>query len=371
MGILGNPVLLGSSLKQSGGMVSVNAKFEVDIPLVQSGSGDPSTTNIRPIKGYSRLLLYYSGRNLIKYPYDSGSPFSSNNVTFTVNADGTVSTSGQSTGTARYHLSYRYSVSYYLPVGQYKLTGCPSGGSSTTYYMWVNGGGMDNDAIDTGDGVTFTVTDSSVGIGVGIDILSGTYGNGLVFSPMIVPAGADDTFVTPKELQIIPYSWTSSGLIASGTLDILTGKLTVTRLAYSFDGTETAWASQSSGSNRFFRFTVSGITTTSSLARACSHYPNATVTSSQTTVGYYAYTTSGGSNAWLQFRPNLTDIPDLASWKTFLANQAANDTPVTCYFTPTAATRPVIQLTPAGIEVTPGDNRIWTDAGAITLNLSK
>jgi len=41
------------------------------ISAVQSGSGDPSPSNVRSISGFTGLNLYRQGKNLYKYPYDS------------------------------------------------------------------------------------------------------------------------------------------------------------------------------------------------------------------------------------------------------------------------------------------------------------
>ena len=371
MGILGNPVLLGSPpLKQAGmSMASVNAEFKADIALTQAGSGDPSTSNIRPITGWSGLNLRYSGRNLV--PYLGGqSPTTDSGVTVTPNADGTYSLSGISELMHTHTISDKNNTALKLPVGTYKLSGCPAGGAMATgYWLQVNGGGITGNRVDTGDGATIEVTDPSAGIGVAIGIGYGVDTTGLTFSPMLVPDGADETFVTPKGLTVYQYDWSNTaGEIAAGTLDILTGLLTVTQLFLQFDGTET-WSVQSTGANRFYRYINYGITTRNTLARGCSHYPNASVVASTTAQGYYAYTASGGVNSWIQFRPDVSTISDGTAWKNFLAAQAANGTPVTCYFTP--VTPLTYQLTPGHIAVTPGDNYIWTDTGPVTLNLSK
>lgn len=373
MGILGNPVLLGSPpLKQTGvSMASVNAEYTAAIALTQAGSGDPSPTNIRPITGWSGLNLRYSGRNLAPY-LGNQSPSTDAGVTVTPNADGTYSLSGTSEFMHAHTISDKDNTSLKLPAGTYKLSGCPADGAMVTgYWLQASGGGMSGTRVDTGEGATIEVTDPSAGIGVAIGIGYGVDTTGLTFAPMLVPEGADETFVTPKGLTVYQYDWSSqAGEIAAGTLDILTGVLTVTQLFLRFNGTEN-WSVQATGANRFYRYIKSGITTTNLLARACSHYPNASVTSGSTAQGYYAYTASGGVNSWIQFRPDVSVITDGTAWKNFLAAQAANGTPVTCYFTPRDTAIPTYQLTPGRIAVTPGDNSIWTDAGPITLNLNK
>lgn len=69
----------------------------------------------------------------------------------------------------------------------------------------------------------------------------------------------------------------------------------------------------------------------------------------------------------LQFRPNLTDIPDLAAWKTYLAAQAEAGTPVTCYFRIPPEARSSVSLTPLQLQALTGANSLWADCGNLTV----
>lgn len=69
--------------------------------------------------------------NLIPYPYAYPTDYTNNGVTFTVNSDGTITANGTATGgNALYYLSSLYTVK--TPEKSY-LSGCPSGGGSTTF----------------------------------------------------------------------------------------------------------------------------------------------------------------------------------------------------------------------------------------------
>ena len=57
----------------------------VDIEPVQSGTGDPSPSNIRPISGWSAVKVTRTGKNLLPMEIQSGSY--GNGVTITVNPD--------------------------------------------------------------------------------------------------------------------------------------------------------------------------------------------------------------------------------------------------------------------------------------------
>lgn len=69
-------------------------------------------------------------------------------IKFVINNDGTITVNGNpptsSTGI------YQYVT---LPAGTYKMSGCPSGGSNTKYYMEI----ASKDVVDYGEGATFTL----------------------------------------------------------------------------------------------------------------------------------------------------------------------------------------------------------------------
>ena len=121
------------------------------------------------------------------------------------------------------------------------------------------------------------------------------------------------------------------GEIYGGVLDVASSTLTIDRVGYVFDGTEN-WQQYWSAPNRCFRLIKSGMQVASISTRASSHFLNVPVTSGSTVVGYFAYNGTA-SNVFIQFRPNLTDIPDLASWKAWLAAQYQAGTPLTCWHT--------------------------------------
>lgn len=117
-----------------------------------------------------------------------------NGVTFTVNNDQTITVNGTNTGT-----STALFVINDIPLQSgiaYTLSGCPSGGSSATYYI----GSLDTTnwqefTTDTGNGGTATLNEPKT-IRFRIGIRSGVTVNNLVFKPMLRRAEiTDDTFV--------------------------------------------------------------------------------------------------------------------------------------------------------------------------------
>ena len=181
--------------------------------------------------------------------------------------------------------------------------------------------------------------------------ISGRDSVDLVLSPT---ASAEDGRTISVQLPETVYG---------GTLDVLTGTLTVDRKGHVFNGTE-SWGQFWSAPHRCFRLVVSGTQVRSLINRASSHFANVSVTSGTTAVGYYAYNGTA-SAVYVQFRPNLTDIPDLSSWKAWLAAQHQAGTPLTCWHT--IAVPKVFQLSPRMVTALKGQNNIWADCGDVTV----
>lgn len=162
-------------------------------------------------------LVDAGAKNLLKI---TGTSQTIRNVTFTVNDDGTVTVDGtnNTTSTAAFYLNV-------LPADTApnyngcRLTGCPQGGSTSTYRLAVqlNSGSYTTYASDTGDGATIRNVPSS-DCRVGIFIYPGATVNDLIFKPMICTAedhAASDAFVpytpTLRELYEMVLALQSGG----------------------------------------------------------------------------------------------------------------------------------------------------------------
>lgn len=115
-----------------------------------------------------------------------------NGVTFTVNADGSVTCNGTASGVIYFKFNSRFT----LPVGEFVLTGCPTGGDENTTYkilIYVNDVWRIN---DKGSGANFTLTETAK-VSVHIAIYSGYTCNNLTFYPMIRLATIEDDTYEP------------------------------------------------------------------------------------------------------------------------------------------------------------------------------
>lgn len=155
-----------------------------------------------------------NGINLVPWPYYrdavSGSPYTSNGVTWTLNADGSVTAKGTATANSWYHCAANYDPTnvngaYCIPAGTYTVTGCPAGGSSSTYYININlydsttGATSVGSYNDYGSGNTFSITTQKY-VRIQIGIMSGMAcpSAGYTFYPMLENGGVAHKFVSPK-----------------------------------------------------------------------------------------------------------------------------------------------------------------------------
>lgn len=147
-------------------------------------------------------------KNLIPYPYKE-TTHTKNGITFTDNGDGTVTANGTATADSNFDIASSGDNYFRLPIGRYILSGCPSGGGSSTYWVHIayNDGTYHRDAYDYGDGSVFTRS-VVANTGLSIYIKSGVTVNNLTFKPML--RLAEDTDNTYQ-----PYAMTNRELTES------------------------------------------------------------------------------------------------------------------------------------------------------------
>lgn len=124
-----------------------------------------------------------------------------NGVTFTVDKDAgtiTVSADGTQTTNTFFYLVRNDDDFRSKIIGKkIVLSGCPSGGSGSTYRLrcWHYDG--NSIASDLGDGASFTFTNTSENYDVSIQIFAGAVCDNIVFKPMIRDAKISDSTFTP------------------------------------------------------------------------------------------------------------------------------------------------------------------------------
>ena len=145
-------------------------------PMLEIGN---TATDYEPY-GY-KIPLVNTGKNLIPYPYINTTQ-TVNGITFTDNGDGSITVNGTATAEIVYMLSMKSNG--IVGSGTYFLTGCPSGGSATTYMIQNQVDGVwTNPNYDIGEGKIINVQSSITQIA--IVIKTNTTVNNLVFKPML------------------------------------------------------------------------------------------------------------------------------------------------------------------------------------------
>lgn len=133
-----------------------------------------------------------------------------NGVTFTKNDDGTYIVSGQAQNT----VAFAFQKTVPIKAGRYKLCGCPSGGSSTTYHIEYNASPADQRDLGNGAIVKFSSdTTTHFYIVISKDAII----NNLVFKPMLT------TNLQATYNDFVPYTGTT-GKLNSDVAEIVNGK---------------------------------------------------------------------------------------------------------------------------------------------------
>lgn len=137
-----------------------------------------------------------TGKNLL--PNDLATK-TINGITITKNNDGTYKVNG----TATSDVSEAICNNFISMSGTWRMLGCPSGGSSSTYMLsaYVDYWGAGSPNIDTGSGTNITYTGN---VKVRFYIKSGTTCNNLIFKPMLTT----DTSTTINNWE--PYTYGAS-----------------------------------------------------------------------------------------------------------------------------------------------------------------
>lgn len=332
---------------------------------VQSGSGDPSPDNVRPISGRTAVTVTRCGKNLLK---NSAVTTTANGITYTVNADGSIVCNGTSVDSA-----FTFLISNEkLPAGNYILSGCPAGGSSSgdgAYRLQADitmPDGKTMHVSDHGDGASFTLEETPKAMYVFTVMAKNGTHNNLTFKPMIRQASEVNDAYQPYRGDA--YTFVLGDAVYGGTMDLSTGELTVDKKGITLDGSED-WTMVSAATNGLaYYYCNIGLANTINADRntqKCSHYAYGEVVSWNSIQDKFRiYTPDGGSHVRLSIRPDIAKYPTLDLWKAFLAGQSVT---VVCELT-----EPVtVQLSPVEIAALEGLNTVYSTGDGMELTYNK
>lgn len=115
--------------------------------------------------------------------------YTTNGITFTKNNDGSIVANGTATANARYAFVSEGGPRENIKAGTYRVTGCPTGGSTNTYEIIIGITGV-GEKYEYGNGINITISSDTTYYFV-IFIRKGQTVSNLVFKPMIV-SGTED-----------------------------------------------------------------------------------------------------------------------------------------------------------------------------------
>lgn len=239
MGVVNNEIKIGKIY------ASVNELTKVELPKVYSSIAAITALDLPTVKEKADNAVLWSerkgyvGKNRIKNI--SSASTEKNGITFTVNSDNSITVSGTAGAQTDFTVYDIVANSVDKDAslknsGKYILSGCPAGGSESTYFMqWYKYNGVDT-LKDTGSGVEVNTSPYTAATydNVTIRIMNGTViSSPITFYPMIRKTSISDSTYEPYIK--------SNEELASAKLDTATLK-TVTTSAADFSAFKTAIA---------------------------------------------------------------------------------------------------------------------------------
>ena len=362
----------GTLIHITDALASPMQKCEVTIEPLQSGSGDPSPTNVRPITGWTGATIYHRGKNLLNAVSENILRYSSSYGNYTF-ADGVVTITGktlmgfkcQVKPNTTYTVAYRKSNTVdQVAVRVREFSQEPTGWESTGFIeQSVN----TNHTVNNDIGARFTTTAQTTWLIVAI-YRSGAPSETLTVSKWSLVLGEHyyiDVIESyePYNGTTYPISWqTEAGTVYGGTLDVVNGTLKSTIKKDTWNNNSTIELANTG--TYCCRFRLRGGTAvnppvpfTRERAEELGWHCNMAVFADTWDVdGKYAYTTSNSSGSAIRFFScPKTYASTVAELKAKLA-----ETPIeiVCYASSTE-----YALTPQEISTLAGENNIWADAG--------
>ena len=155
--------------------------------------------------------------NFIRFPYYETN-HTEKDVQWTVDENGIITANGLASGRSQFHITHSSQSTKFLEVGKtYHFSGCPDGGSNSTYritfttYKVIDGTvtALQTVGIANSLGSSLTITEEYDGLLIYIDVFQGHNAQNLKFEPMIVLG-------TTKPERFKPYS---QGKVTRAELD--------------------------------------------------------------------------------------------------------------------------------------------------------
>lgn len=309
-------------------------ELKISIEAVQSGSGDPSPTNVRPITGFSTVDITRTGKNL----------FDKNNVTFSAGVilnDGSISTIGSYIHTDNF-INVKASTNYILSGQIISL----STYNSVAFYDESRA--FVDRFVPSIFGINAAFTTPNNCRYIRFNAASDAYN----VNTIQLEEGTTATTYESYNGNTYNIDWQSTaGTVYGGTLNVKTGELIVTHLKKL--GSECVWQVQDISIHVYYTSSFNTIKKEGNTNIICDSY----ATSNATTVTNMNNLTIKGrasdGNIYIR-NDNYTTLENFTSAVANVGIMFELKTPIT------------YQLTPTEIRSLLGINNVWADCGAIT-----
>lgn len=322
--------------------------LKVNIVPKQSGSGDPSPSNVRPISGTDSVNVNRTGKNLF---HNVATSTTQHGTTFTKNADGSITVSGTPSAKATILISDGY-VSNNPAIFSY---GIPMPSGTRIYAKSVYNGATTYPTLSSNSNPYISLTGNGEDLQtMALEINTSFSGTPFTIYPMIELGN------TPTEYE--PYEGESKSIslgqtVYGGTLEVMSGKLTIDRVATTVNGDNNWWIQ-----NGAF-VTDDG---TQNILRVDTVDPtNMIVISNQYKAQGVNYRDAVKDKGIIkvvaqnsQIAVKDTTYSTVAEFKTHL-----NSVPLQVVYK--IATPTEITLTPTQVNTLLGNNNIWSDSGTV------
>lgn len=322
-----------------------------EITPVQSGSGDPSPTNVRAISGRTGMTVTRAGKNVLHFPFYRN-PNSASVPGLTITEDnGVLTINGTASTGADYQLYSPYYDPRYLSIengltGSFVLSVVGNVRIAARIHNTVTNANR-YESIINGE-VAFSTGENEVinNIYLTSSGFSGTYNNAKIY-PMLRYANISDSTFEPYTATEYPITWqTQAGTIYGGTLNVTTGVLTVNAEYLQLPASMwTVWNNTDKAAFTDAAYLGRNIIACDSLK------PNST--------GIYVRGVDGRIRAVAPWAASCTSI---AEFRTALESNPPINVVISL------ATTTTVQLSPTEVKTLLGNNSIFTDAGSVSVD---
>lgn len=335
---------------------------------VQSGTGDPSPDNVRPISGWTGANIEQRGKNLrtqklsemtevqvsgngssqITSIIDDGVIIKNMNLTegyaYGTSMTTTITKSGDELSFTISNSTYGIGICIELP--ENKNLKVYSVSNSLHKYVQFYDSNKTFISVTADNATSFTTPD---GTKYAVFTFRGLTNDAVTLSNFCVYADGEASYEPPKAGATLPINWqTEAGTIYGGALTLNedgSSDVVADSILYSADGTE-PWAAD--GSNYYINRNFPDYKTGSIYTPICSHF---------TTAGTYISV----NGKWNVKKTSVPDITSATDFKAWVATQYTNNTPLTCVYP--LATPQTYHFDNVGqLLLFAGENNIWVDA---------